>query len=425
MKKLLLILLSVLSLTAFAQQKSVAVLDPICRDNSVNVFFQSIVRGTMESAVSATDEYIAFDRTAFDKIMEEQKFQRTGAVSDSQIKRMGELAGVDYVLVTEVSAYENYLNVIVKILNVETGQSSKSRSELMEMTPPKVQNGCRDLAQQVFGAIDFGNGIRKGDLLLEEGRYVGEIRNGKPHGKGKLMFNQDDEGGWLSYDGEWENGKKTGQGTLEWQDGSKYQGSWRNDQINGQGTLYYAYDNRKYIGTWTDGEMFGQGTIVWPDGTRYEGEFSHTAPNGQGKLYYSPSNDRGRVSYEGDWIEGVQTGKGTMFWNSGDRYEGQFENGEMSGYGTYYFSDGTKHVGWFKDGLRNGTGVFYSSTGRMEGTWVNDKPNGKFSIYGNRGGKRTGEYVNGKEEGEWIETYDNGEQMKATYSNGKLIRNWH
>ena len=53
MRKLLIILLSILSLTAFAQGgKTVAVLDPICRDNSVNAFFQQMVRGAMESAVT-------------------------------------------------------------------------------------------------------------------------------------------------------------------------------------------------------------------------------------------------------------------------------------------------------------------------------------------------------------------------------------
>ena len=71
MKKLLLIFLSAFSLTAVAQQKSVAVLEPICRDNSVGTFYHQIIRGSMESAVTATDEYVSYDRTAFDKVLEE------------------------------------------------------------------------------------------------------------------------------------------------------------------------------------------------------------------------------------------------------------------------------------------------------------------------------------------------------------------
>ena len=151
MKKLLIILLSTLSLTAVAQnKKTVAVLDPICRDKSVNAFFQQMVRGAMESAVTASIEYEAYDRSAFDQIQKEQAFQRTGAVNDSQIKKMGELAGVDYVLVSEVSAYEGYLSTIIKILNVTTGKYDKSVDDYMELKPESVKNKCREMAASLF-----------------------------------------------------------------------------------------------------------------------------------------------------------------------------------------------------------------------------------------------------------------------------------
>ena len=154
MKKLLLILLSALSLTAFAQdKKTVAVLDPICRDNSVNAFFQQMVRGAMESAVTASSEYEAYDRSAFDMIQKEQAFQRTGVVSDSQIKKMGEMAGVDFVLVSEVSAYEGYLSAVVKILNVTTGKYDKSVDDFTELNPNAVKSKCREMAESMFGKV--------------------------------------------------------------------------------------------------------------------------------------------------------------------------------------------------------------------------------------------------------------------------------
>ena len=161
MKKLLIILLSVLSLTAFAQEKkTVAVLDPICRDNSVNAFFQQMVRGAMESAVTASDEYEAYDRSAFDMIQKEQAFQRTGAVNDSQIKKMGELAGVDYVLVSEVSAYEGYLSAIVKILNVTTGKYDKSVDDYSQLTPEAVKKKCNEMASSLFGSLRSSSSSR-------------------------------------------------------------------------------------------------------------------------------------------------------------------------------------------------------------------------------------------------------------------------
>ena len=185
MKKLLILLLSVLSLTAFAQEKkTVAVLDPICRDNSVNPFFQQMVRGAMESAVTASSEYEAYDRSAFDQIQKEQAFQRTGAVNDSQIKKMGELAGVDYVLVSEVSAYEGYLATVIKILNVTTGKYDKSVDDYMQLEPAAVKSKCRELATSLFGTIERNRELQKGELILNEGKYIGDIKDGKPSGLG-------------------------------------------------------------------------------------------------------------------------------------------------------------------------------------------------------------------------------------------------
>ncbi len=155
MRKLFIILLSAISLTAFAQdKKTVAVLDPICRDNSVNPFFQQMVRGAMESAVTASTEYEAYDRSAFDMIQKEQAFQRTGAVSDAQIKKMGEMAGVDYVLVSEVSAYEGYLSAVIKILNITTGKYDKSVDDYTQMSPEAVKQKCTELASRIFGSAN-------------------------------------------------------------------------------------------------------------------------------------------------------------------------------------------------------------------------------------------------------------------------------
>ena len=156
MRKLIILLLFPIALTIFAQgKKTVAVLDPICRDNSVNGFFQQMVRGSMESAVTASSEYEAYDRSAFDMIQKEQAFQRTGAVNDSQIKQMGEMAGVDYVLVSEVSAYEGYLSVVVKILNVTTGKYDKSIDDFAQLSPETVKSKCKELASSLFGKIPF------------------------------------------------------------------------------------------------------------------------------------------------------------------------------------------------------------------------------------------------------------------------------
>lgn len=193
MKKLLIILLSALSLTAVAQnKKTVAVLDPICRDNSVNVFFQQMVRGAMESAVTMSNEYEAYDRSAFDQIQNEQAFQRTGAVNDSQIKKMGELAGVDYVLVSEVSAYEGYLATIIKILNVTTGKYDKSADDYMELKPESVKTKCREMASSLFSSSPSKTSMSKKQVP------AGYVDLGLP--SGTLWKAENEDCGFITYD---------------------------------------------------------------------------------------------------------------------------------------------------------------------------------------------------------------------------------
>ena len=193
MKKLFIILLSALSLTAVAQQKkTVAVLDPICRDKSVNAFFQQMVRGAMESAVTASEEYEAYDRSAFDQIQKEQAFQRTGAVNDSQIKKMGELAGVDYVLVSEVSAYEGYLATIIKILNVTTGKYDKSADDYMELKPESVKTKCREMASSLFSSSPSKTSTSKKQVP------AGYVDLGLP--SGTLWKAENEDCGLIKYD---------------------------------------------------------------------------------------------------------------------------------------------------------------------------------------------------------------------------------
>ena len=193
MKKLFIILLSAFSLTAVAQQKkTVAVLDPICRDNSVNVFFQQMVRGAMESAVTMSNEYEAYDRSAFDQIQNEQAFQRTGAVNDSQIKKMGELAGVDYVLVSEVSAYEGYLSTIIKILNVTTGKYDKSADDYMELKPESVKTKCREMASSLFSSSPSKTSTSKKQVP------AGYVDLGLPNGT--LWKAENEDCGLIKYD---------------------------------------------------------------------------------------------------------------------------------------------------------------------------------------------------------------------------------
>ena len=60
-------------------------------------------------------------------------------------------------------------------------------------------------------------------ITPDEGKYVGEWKDGKYHGKVTWTLP-----GGVKYEGEWKDGEKHGQGTYIWSYGKKYVGEWKN-----------------------------------------------------------------------------------------------------------------------------------------------------------------------------------------------------
>ena len=75
--------------------------------------------------------------------------------------------------------------------------------------------------------------------------------------------------------------KKNGQGTFTYNDG-KYVGEWKDGEQHGQGTRTFS-DGSEFVGEWKDGKQQDQGTITFSDGGKYVGELKDNKPwNGTG-----------------------------------------------------------------------------------------------------------------------------------------------
>ena len=61
-------------------------------------------------------------------------------------------------------------------------------------------------------------------------KYVGEFKDGKPHGQGTFTYSNGDK-----YVGEFKDGIRHGQGTLTYVDGDKYVGEFRRGEFHGLG----------------------------------------------------------------------------------------------------------------------------------------------------------------------------------------------
>lgn len=156
MKKLLLLLCMMLSITMlFAQQKKrVAIVEVIDREGKLEYTEKLMLRSNLARAVTNIDGFEAYNRTDIDAVLNEHGFQRSGNVSDSDIKRIGEMTGAAYILAAEGSlTRDGKIFVTAQIINVETGLIDMTDNKLMGTSSEEMLRGCRTLASNMFGAL--------------------------------------------------------------------------------------------------------------------------------------------------------------------------------------------------------------------------------------------------------------------------------
>ncbi|KAL9188910.1 hypothetical protein ACHAXT_011400 [Thalassiosira profunda] len=156
-------------------------------------------------------------------------------------------------------------------------------------------------------------------IRYNNGTYTGQLKGGRPHGQGRMKFENGD-----IYEGEMKDGVIHGKGVYRYADGNVYDGEWKDGDKHGSGTFTWG-DGDVYEGPWVAGKEQGRGTYRWEDGKVYEGEFVGGDMHGRGTLTYS----WGSV-YEGEFKEGEEHGKGALKYPSGEIFEGIWVHGALA-----------------------------------------------------------------------------------------------
>jgi len=114
-----------LSLTMFSQQKKVAVY-VTGEDAGIN----KVLGSKLVSAIARSNEFSAIERTEsfLAELSKEQNYQRTGAVDDSELSRLGKQFGVQYICVAAVSDAFNEKYLSARLIDVETAQVERTAS---------------------------------------------------------------------------------------------------------------------------------------------------------------------------------------------------------------------------------------------------------------------------------------------------------
>ena len=85
-----------------------------------------------------------------------------------------------------------------------------------------------------------------------DGKYIGEIKNGKPNGTGTITSPDGKK-----YVGVFKDGKEHGKGTYTYPDGVKYEGEWKDGKEHSQGTLTIpdGFTDME-VGEWEDDDLY-------------------------------------------------------------------------------------------------------------------------------------------------------------------------
>lgn len=135
MKKLLIILLSALPLTTFAQVEKVriAVFDPIATF-AINDGTDVIVREITSSTVVNSGMYDVIDRMTLNKLAEEQNFARNGMMDETQAVQIGKIAGASKVLFSVLASSGTRNMLTTKLIDVLTGTVEKQQYKLIDQS---------------------------------------------------------------------------------------------------------------------------------------------------------------------------------------------------------------------------------------------------------------------------------------------------
>lgn len=136
---------------SFAQTRKIAILEMVDRQKQIEYGVKQMINSYLAEAITNTPGYEAYDRTDLSKVFDEQEFQHSGYVSDEEIKRIGQMTGVQYILVAEVSKIDaQNLFVTAKILNVETARMEMMANLMTKSDVISIQQGAKDLASRLL-----------------------------------------------------------------------------------------------------------------------------------------------------------------------------------------------------------------------------------------------------------------------------------
>jgi TolB-like protein len=172
------------------------------------------VTAEMITQLVSLRRFKVIERTALDKVLEEQSLQASGLVDDKTATNLGKIAGADAIVLGSLSVSKNYTKVSARVIDTETGETIVAKVEgaegssmadaeaITQQVAIKIYNELPLVEGYVVKAepsllyIDIGSdkGIRKGSkcVAFREGEEIkhpitGEVLGSKVTRLGELV----------------------------------------------------------------------------------------------------------------------------------------------------------------------------------------------------------------------------------------------
>lgn len=197
--------------------------------------------------------------------------------------------------------------------------------------------------------------------------YKGDLLDGKRHGNGTYTYADGSV-----YTGSWQNDMRNGKGIINFANGDRFEGEFASDLQNGQGTMAFA-NGATFAGSWQNGKWHGEGEFKY-DNTHIKGTWNNQELEGTAYC-----NVLGNI-YNGEFKNSLKHGHGKMEYLDGSVYDGEWQENKHCGFGVMRYDGGDYYVGYWQNNLKNGKGVYLFANGAvLKGKWEKDK----FSYFSN------------------------------------------
>lgn len=323
-------------------------------------------------------------------------------------------------------------NAYSDVKDSDSELESDSDEEVVKRTPDDsdwtyaLKKKIDHIERMVISGSEFSSGLEENNQFIQydnRDTYEGPIVNGQKNGKGIMMYVDGNK-----YIGKWKDDKREGFGKMTYTDNGVYHGEyigeWKNDKKNGKGRLIDE-DSIIYEGIWENGVLNGKCTIT-ENGDVYDGDVVDYIKKGKGTMIYANKD-----KYYGDWNHNMKNGMGIMKYVNGDLYEGNFEDDQKSTFGRMTYTNGDVYIGNWEDDEKMSDMTFENGIYKGKTLDEKDRDDGMIKytngdvyigIYDENYGKNgIMKYVNGDEYiGQWKDDKKNGLGIMK-YANGNLF----